>query len=86
MSRKAYVGVTAAAIKGTLLDRGTIEKLAESTSLEELVNRLKGTSYSDALAGVSPPFSARGLELAYRERLADAQFQIMRLARRYDLI
>lgn len=86
MSKSVYIGTTAAALKGTLLGRSTIEKLAESTTLEELVNRLKGTPYSSVLSTVSPPYAARRLELAFRERLADVHFLIMTLAKEYDLI
>lgn len=69
----AYTGAVSFAIRGTLLPRNTIETLAESRSLEELLNRLKATPYSDAVTRVQPPYSARKLELAFRERLADAQ-------------
>ncbi len=86
MSKSIYVGTTAAALKGTLLSRDAVEKLAESRTLEELVNRLKGTPYSDVISKVSAPYTARWLELAFRERLADAHFLIMTLAKEYDLI
>jgi V/A-type H+-transporting ATPase subunit C len=86
MPKSVYVGTTAAALKGTLLGRSAIEKLVESRTLEELVNRLKGTPYSSVLSTVSPPYAARRLELAFRERLADVHFLIMTLAKGYDLV
>jgi V/A-type H+-transporting ATPase subunit C len=81
-----FIGTTASAIKGSLLDRPTVEKLAESTSLEEMVNRLKATQYGVYLAKLAPPFGALHLELAFRERLADVHFGIMSLSKGYDLI
>ena len=86
MSSRTYVGAKAFAIKGTLLDSGTVQKLAESTSLEELVNRLRGSSYSDALSGMSPPYSARRIEVALRERLATVHRSITRGAGRYSIL
>jgi V/A-type H+-transporting ATPase subunit C len=50
------------------------------------VNRLKGTPYSSVLAPLPPPYAARRLELAFRERLANAHFLLMNQAREYDLI
>ena len=86
MSSKTYVGTKAFAIRGTLLDRGTVQKLAEATSLEELVNRLRSTPYSDVLSALAPPFEARKVELALRERLASVHHSIMSSAGKYKII
>ena len=86
MSSKVYLGTSAAAIRGTLLSSTEIEKLADSQSLEELVNRLRGSSYSEALARLQPPFTARKLELAFRERLADGHYLLMKAGSKYELI
>ena len=86
MPENVFVGTTAAALKGDLLTRATVEKLAESTTLDELVNRLKGTPYAACLSRVTPPYTARGLELAFRERLADAHYLLMSLAKEPSLI
>lgn len=86
MSSRTYVGTKAFAIKGTLLDSGTVQKLAEASSLEELVNRLRGSPYSDALAGLTPPFAARQIETAIRERLATVHRSITRGAGRYVIL
>jgi V/A-type H+-transporting ATPase subunit C len=86
MSNRTYIGARAAALRGTLLDRQTIEKLAEAATLEEFVNRLKATPYSDAMSGLSPPFSARRLELSMRERLAKIHFTLMNAASKYAIL
>lgn len=86
MTSKTYVGTKAFAIKGTLLDSSTIQKLAEATSLDELVNRLRGTPYAEALSGLSPPYSARKIELALRVRLASVHYSIIRGAGRYRIL
>ncbi|MBI3858618.1 MAG: V-type ATPase subunit [Thaumarchaeota archaeon] len=86
MSSKTYVGTKAFGIKGTLLDPGTVKKLAEAASLEELVNRLRSTPYSGVLSGISPPFEARKIELALRERLAAVHNSINTSAGKYEVM
>jgi V/A-type H+/Na+-transporting ATPase subunit C len=54
--------------------------------LEELVNRLRGTPYGDTLSGLAPPFSARKLELSFRERLADVHHSIMASAGKFSIL
>jgi V/A-type H+-transporting ATPase subunit C len=86
MSSRIYVGTKAFALRGTLLDAPTVQKMAESTSLDELVNRLKTTPYSDVLSGMSAPYSARKIELALRERLAYVHHSIVQGAGRYGIL
>ena len=86
MSSKIYVGTKAFALRGTLLDPGTVQKLAEAATLDELVNRLKGTSYSDVVSALSAPYTARRLELALRERLATVHNAIIKGAGRYGIL
>ncbi len=86
MSSRIYTGTKAYALRGMLLDRSSIQKLAESASLDELVNRLRGTHYSKVLSNVAPPFTARRVEVALRERLAEVHHSIMSTAGRYRII
>lgn len=86
MSSRTYVGTKAFALRGSLLDGASVQKLAESTSLDELVNRLRSTPYSDSLSSVSPPFNARRIELALRERLAAVHHSITQGAGRYGIL
>jgi V/A-type H+/Na+-transporting ATPase subunit C len=86
LSSRTYVGTKAFALKGTLLDGASVQKLAESTALDELVNRLRSTSYADSLSGMSPPYNARRIELALRERLAAVHHSITQGAGRYGIL
>jgi V/A-type H+-transporting ATPase subunit C len=86
LSSKTYVGTKAFALRGTLLDAGTVQKLAEATSLEEFVNRLRNTAYADVMSSLSPPYSARRIELALRERLASVHYSVTQVARSYGII
>ena len=60
--------------------------MAESTSLEEMVNRLRGTPYSDTFSNMSPPFNAKRIELALRERLAEVHSSTTKGAGRYRIL
>ncbi|QQG48597.1 MAG: V-type ATPase subunit [archaeon] len=86
MSSKTYVGTKAFAIRGTLLDAGSVQKLSETTSLEELVNRLRSTPYAESLSNLGQPYSARRIELALRERLATVHHSITLGAGRYRIL
>jgi len=86
LSSRSYVGTKAFALRGTLLDTPTVQKLAESTSLEEMVNRLRSTPYADTLSGLTPPYSARRIELAFRERLAVVHHSATQGAGRYKIL
>jgi V/A-type H+-transporting ATPase subunit C len=80
------LGTKAFALRGTLLDRRMVQKLTEALSLEELVNRLRSTPYSDSLSSLSPPFTARRLELAFRERLAEVHHSIVVGTEKYRIL
>jgi V/A-type H+-transporting ATPase subunit C len=86
MPGRIYLGTRASAQRGALLDKASIEKLAESATLEELLNRLKATPYSDALSDLVPPLTARKLELNLRRRLDKVHYDLMEAAAKYRLI
>jgi len=86
LSSRTYVGTKAFALRGTLLDTPTVQKLAESSSLEEMVNRLRSTPYADTLSSMPSPFSARRIELALRERLAIVHHSATQGAGRYKIL
>ncbi|MDE1854615.1 MAG: V-type ATPase subunit, partial [Thaumarchaeota archaeon] len=74
------------ALRGSLLDAAAVQKLTESTSLDELANRLRSTPYADSLSGLSPPYNAKRIELALRERLAVVHHSITQGAGRYRIL
>ena len=86
LSSRVDIGTKAFALKGSLLDASAVQKLAESTSLDELVNRLRGTSYADSLSALTPPFNARRIELALRERLAEVHHSVVQGASKYSIL
>ena len=85
MSSRTYIGTKAFALRGSLLDAATVQKLSEATSLDELVNRLRSTPYAEPMSRLSPPFNARHIELALRERLATIHHTVAQSARKYSI-
>ena len=81
-----FTGARSFALKGALLPTSALETLAESRSLEELVNRLKATPYTGAASKLQPPYSARKLELALRERLADVHYSLSKTSTDSELL
>ena len=86
MSSRIYVGTKAFALRGSLLDAAAIQKLAEATSLDEQVNRLRSTQYADSFSNLSPPNTARRIELALRERMAVVHRSITQGAGKYGIL
>jgi len=50
------------------------------------VNRLRTTPYSDSLASLTPPFTARRLERTLRERLAEVHYSVTTGAGKYKIL
>lgn len=86
MSSRTYVGTKAFALRGSIIDSPTVQKLAEATSLDELVNRLRTTPYSEVMSGLVQPYTARRIELALRERLAFVHHSVTQGAGRYGIL
>ena len=86
MSSRTYIGTKAFALRGSLLDAATVQKLVEATSLDEFVNRLRSTPYADSLSGMTSPYSARRIELALRERLAAVHHSVTQGASKYAIL
>lgn len=76
-SLQMYAGVKSYSIKGKLLTKKDFQTLSESRDLDELVTRLKNTSYVDAISKVQKPFSAQKIELALRDRQTDLHHMMM---------
>ena len=85
MSSKTFIGTKAFALRGSLLDASTVQKLSEAATLDELVNRLRSTAYADCVSKMSAPFSARHIEIAVRERLATVHHTVAQSARKYGI-
>ena len=67
-SLQIYANVKSYSIKGKLLRKKDFQTLSESRDIEELVTRLKNTSYSGAITEIQKPYSAKKIENALRKR------------------
>lgn len=72
-----YAGVKSYSLKGKLLPKKDLQTLAESRDLDELVTRIKNTSYGDAISKIQKPYSSQKIELALRDRQADIHHMMM---------
>ncbi|CAE6496485.1 MAG: V-type ATPase subunit [Candidatus Nitrosotenuis sp.] len=72
-----YAGVKSYSLKGKLLSEKDLQMLAESRDLEELITRIKNTTYADSVSKVTKPYTAQKIELALRDRLADTHHSMM---------
>lgn len=76
-SLSVYAGVKSYSLRGKLLTRKDLQMLSESRDLDELVTRIKGTSYGDTISTVTKPYSSAKIERALRERQADLHYKMM---------
>ncbi len=79
-SLSVYAGVKSYSLKGKLLTRKDLQMLSESRDLDELITRIKGTSYADVISKVTKPYSSAKIEMALRDRQADMHHKMMQAA------
>ena len=80
MSSKVFASVKSYSKKGALLEKSELQTLAESRDLDELVTRIKNTSYATAVSEVTKPYTAEKIESALRSHLADIHYSIAKTA------
>lgn len=80
MSSKVYASVKSYSKRGRLLQRADLQTLAESRDLDELMTRIKNTTFADAVSDIQKPFTSQKIESALRSSLADMHYSIARTA------
>jgi V/A-type H+-transporting ATPase subunit C len=80
ISDESYSIVKSFSAKGQLIPKSTLEALSEAKDLEDLSNRLKGTTYNQFVSNISLPISARKLEIAFIEHLASFHHSLIRVS------
>lgn len=70
-SLQVFAGVKSYSLKGKLMTKKELQTLSESRDLDELVTRIKNTTYNDAISKVQKPYTTQKIELALRDRQAD---------------
>jgi V/A-type H+-transporting ATPase subunit C len=67
------------ALKGTLISHSTLQSLAESRDLADLITKLKATPYSDVVSRIQQPHSGYKIELAAREHVSNLHYNLMKV-------
>ncbi|MEM3615019.1 MAG: V-type ATPase subunit [Nitrososphaerales archaeon] len=86
LADSTYLMAKCFAEKGKLLQRAMLETLAESKGLEDLVGRLKGTPYNEAVSRITRPYTSDKLEMAFREHLASTHYSLIRVSPRNSFL
>lgn len=85
-SQKIYASVKSYSKRGRLLSRAELQTLAESRDLEELVTRIKNTTYAGAVSGLEKPYTSERIESALRSHLADTHYSIAKTSGDSDIL
>ena len=75
-SQKVFSAVKSYSKKGHLLPKSEFQTLAESRDLDELMTRIKNTTYAEAVSKITKPFTSEKIESALRSYLADIHHSI----------
>jgi len=86
LADETYLMAKCFAEKGILLQRAMVETLAESRGLEDLVGRLKGTPYNEAVSKLTRPYTSDKLEMAFREHLVYTHYSLIRVSPRSSFL
>ena len=76
MGKNIYASVKSYSKRGQLLKRSDFQTLAESRDLDELITRIKNTSYADAVSDVQKPYTSLNIESVLRGHLASMHYSI----------
>ena len=86
MGKNVFASVKSYSRRGKLLGRADFQALAEARDLEELMTRIKNTTYADAVAEVQKPYTSQGIENALRGHLAGTHYSIAKTAANSEIL
>jgi len=79
-SKNVFAAVKSYSKRGKLLKNADFQTLAESRDLDELMTRIKNTTYGESISNVQKPYTSLGIENALRGHLADVHYSISKTA------
>ena len=79
-SKNVFAAVKSYSKRGKLLKNTDFQTLAESRDLDELMIRIKNTTYGESISDVQKPYTSLGIENALRGHLADVHYSISKTA------
>ncbi len=86
MPNRIFGSVKSFTAKGRMLSRDTLQTLAESRDMDELVTRIKNTIYLDAISKLQKPYTAQAIENALREDLVNFHASMANISGGSDVI
>ena len=84
--QKVFSSIKSFGTRGNLLSKKELQTFAESRDLNELVTRIKNTSYADSIAKVTTPFTAEKIESPLRSHLAEVHHSLSKSAGSPDVL
>ncbi len=84
--QRIFGTVRAFAEKGKMLSKTELESITDSRDLDELVTKLKNTTYTEVMAKLQKPFNAEKIENLLREDLVDFHASMAKIVTRQDLL
>lgn len=85
-SDDTYSMVKSFVVKGNVIDNSSLEGLAESKNLDELILKLKGTVYSDVISSLQEPISISNVEMNFRKHLSNIHQKIINVTPKNDIL
>ena len=79
--QRIFGTVRAFSERGTMLSKHDLESFADSKTLDELVTRLKNTSYVDSLSKIQQPITSEKIENALKEDLFNFHSSMAKIAK-----
>jgi len=79
-SKNVFAAVKSYSKRGKLLKNADFQTLAESRDLDELMTRIKNTTYGESISNVQKPYTSLGIENALRGHLAEVHYSIAKTA------
>jgi V/A-type H+-transporting ATPase subunit C len=77
---RTYSAVKSYALKGTLIDQTTYRSLAESKSIDELIIKLKTTTYNEFVSKIEQPYTSKKIEHAVKEHVSKLHFDLIKVS------
>tara|TARA_B100000959_G_scaffold287076_1_gene369177 strand:+ start:1647 stop:2714 length:1068 start_codon:yes stop_codon:yes gene_type:complete len=74
------------ASRGNLLDSSTIEGLAESKNLDDMLVKLRGTVYADVVSSIEPPLTSNKFEMSFHRHLSQIHHKLMNVTPKNEML
>ena len=81
-----FSATKAYSLKGTILDKGTLESLTESKNLDDLITKLKATSYEKYVSAIPQPYSSQNIELNAKQHLVDMHRSFIQSSPNHEIV